>query len=167
MERRIPRAGEIYRHFKGKRYKVLYIATSTETGEEMVIFETVEGARKVYASLLESFLSPLDTGKYPHAEQKYRFELCRDRKESPGVELRRQGNITSLILKFLELEENDEKISFLQRHQREIDSRFLTAAAESMDFSETGESVEERFAALMRFLKTKQRYEGQRRRERQ
>lgn len=167
MERRIPRAGEIYRHFKGKRYKVLYIATSTETGEEMVIFETVEGARKVYASLLESFLSPLDTGKYPHAEQKYRFELCRDRKESPGAELRRQGNITSLILKFLELEENDEKISFLQRHQREIDSRFLTAAAESMDFSETGESVEERFAALMRFLKTKQRYEGQRRRERQ
>ena len=77
-------------------------------------------------------------------------------------ELRRQGNTTSLILKFLELEDNDQRIRFLQRHQTELDSRFLTAAAESLEFTEMGESVEERFAALMRFLKTKQKYEGRR-----
>ena len=65
MERRIPKAGDIYRHFKGKKYRILYNATSTETGEDMVIFETVEGGHKVYASLLESFLSPLDTGRHP------------------------------------------------------------------------------------------------------
>ena len=162
MERRIPKAGDIYRHFKGKKYRILYNATSTETGEDMVIFETVEGGHKVYASLLESFLSPLDTGRHPHADQKYRFELCRDMQAGAASELRRQGNTTSLILKFLELEDNDQRIRFLQRHQTELDSRFLTAAAESLEFAETGDSVEERFAALMRFLKTKQKYEGRR-----
>ena len=101
MERRIPRAGEIYRHFKGKKYRILYNATSTETGEDMVIFEAVEGSHKVYASLLESFLAALDMGKYPHADQKRRFELCRDMREGPAAELRRQGTTTSLILKFL------------------------------------------------------------------
>lgn len=162
MERRIPRAGEIYRHFKGKKYRILYNATSTETGEDMVIFETVEGSHKVYASLLESFLAALDTGKYPHADQKRRFELCRDMREGPAAELRRQGTTTSLILKFLELENNEERIRFLQRHQTELDGRFLTAASESLEFTETGDSLEERFAALMRFLKTKQKYEGRR-----
>lgn len=162
MERRIPKAGDIYRHFKGRRYKILHIATCTETGGDMVIFETVEGAHKIYASDLEVFLSPLDTAKYPQAEQKYRFELCRDLWEGHAAELRRQGSTTALILKFLELEDNGDKIKFLQRHQTEIDGRFLTATAESLEFVENGESVEERFAALMRFLRTKMKYEGSR-----
>ncbi len=162
MERRIPKAGEIYRHFKGKRYKILHIATCTETGEDMVIFETAEGERKVYASEMEAFLSPLDSGKYPGAEQKYRFELCRDRKEEGGIRLKRHGNTTELILEFLELEDNGERVTFLQRHRSEIDARFLTAASESLEFAENGESVEERYAALLRFLKTKQRYESRR-----
>ena len=64
MDRRIPKKGEIYRHFKGRKYKILDIAVCTETGEDMVIFETAEGTRKVFASFLENFLSPLDAGKY-------------------------------------------------------------------------------------------------------
>ncbi len=162
MERRIPRAGEIYRHFKGKKYRILYNATSTETGEDMVIFETVEGSHKVYASLLESFRAAIDVGKEPHAEQKRRFELCRDMREGPAAELRRQGTATSPILKLLELEDNEARILVLQRQQRELDGRFLTGASESLEFAETGDSVEERYAALMRFLKTKPKYGGRR-----
>ena len=103
MDRRIPKKGEIYRHFKGRKYKILDIAVCTETGEDMVIFETAEGTRKVFASFLENFLSPLDAGKYPHTEQKYRFELCRDTKSSELLRLKRHGNTTSLILEFLDL----------------------------------------------------------------
>ena len=49
------------------------------------------------------FLSPLDTGKYPHADQKYRFELCRDARDRDLLGLKRHGNTTSLILEFLDL----------------------------------------------------------------
>ena len=162
MDRRIPKKGDIYRHFKGRKYKILDIAVCTETGEEMVIFETAEGTRKVFASFLETFLSPLDVGKYPHADQKYRFELCRDVSESDILGLKRHGNTTSLILEFLDLNDNEERVQFLQKHRPEIDARSLTAAAESLEFAENAETVEERYAALIRFLKTKSRYESRR-----
>ena len=162
MDRKKQKKGDIYRHFKGRKYKILDIAVCTETGEDMVIFETAEGARKVFASFLETFLSPLDTGKYPHADQKYRFELCRDARDRDLLGLKRHGNTTSLILEFLDLNDNEERIQFLQKHQSEIDARFLTAASESLEFVENAETVEERYAALIRFLKTKSRYESRR-----
>lgn len=162
MARRIPKPGEIYRHFKGKRYKILYIATCTETGEDMVIFESVEGEHKVYASELDAFLTSLDPRRYPQEEQKYRFELCRDLKDNSGLRLKHYGNTTEMILEFLDLDSNEERIKFLQSHQSEIDARFLTAAAESMEFAETGESVEERYASFIRFLKMKMKYESRR-----
>ena len=160
MERRIPKAGDIYRHFKGKKYKILHIATCTETGEDMVVFETTEGAHKVYASVLEAFLSPLDTGRYPQAEQKYRFELWRDDRMSPSAALKKHGNTTSLILEFLDLDDHERRIRFLQKHRAQIDSRFLTAAAESLGFTDNSDTVEERYDALIRFLKTKAKYEA-------
>ena len=52
MDRRLPRKGDIYRHFKGRKYKILDLAVCTETGEDMVIFETTGETRKVYASFL-------------------------------------------------------------------------------------------------------------------
>ena len=52
---------------------------------------------------------------------------------------------------------------FLQKHQAQIDSRFLTAAAESLEFTDDSETVEERYDALISFLKTKAKYENGRR----
>ena len=34
-----------YRHFKGKEYEVLYIATHSETREEMVVYRALYGER--------------------------------------------------------------------------------------------------------------------------
>lgn len=162
MERRIPKEGEVYRHFKGKKYKVLYIATCTETGEDMVVFESEQGEHRVYTSVLEAFLAPLDQKKYPRAEQKYRFELCRDDEEGETARLKRLGSTTARILEFLELEDDEDRISYLQKHKDQMDARFLTAASESLEFTENGDSIEERYAALMRFLKTKMKYESRR-----
>lgn len=36
-----------YRHFKGKEYEVLYIATHSETREEMVVYRALYGERGV------------------------------------------------------------------------------------------------------------------------
>ena len=160
MGRRTPRKGDIYRHFKGKKYRILDLAVCTETGEDMVIFETTDGTRRVYASFMESFLSALDAGKYPHADQKYRFELWRDDRMSPSAALKKHGNTTSLILEFLDLDDHERRIRFLQKHRAQIDSRFLTAAAESLGFTDNSDTVEERYDALIRFLKTKARYEA-------
>ena len=153
MEDRRPKEGECYRHFKGKRYQVLAIAKHSETMEEMVVYKQLYGEHDVYVRPLEMFVSKVDREKYPDVEQEYRFELEENTASGENGE-------KSLLMDFLDLRTALEKIQFLQSAKDRITEDFIGIAAQSLDFVENDSSLEDRYYALIHYLRTVDRYEN-------
>ncbi|MCM1143940.1 MAG: DUF1653 domain-containing protein [Blautia sp.] len=111
-----PQPQELYRHFKGSLYQVRCLARHSETGEQMVVYQAMYGDFQIYVRPLDSFMEEVDREKYPHAGQRYRFELRsaeqenRAVKESPDMELSemtqqgkvQEGKLEERLTAFLE-----------------------------------------------------------------
>lgn len=71
----LPIIGRIYRHYKGDYYIVRAIATHSETGEQMVIYQALYGDGELWARPLTLFMDKIDHAKHPDVKQENRFEL--------------------------------------------------------------------------------------------
>lgn len=173
MDRKKPEPGEIYTHFKGRKYQILHLAIHTETEEELVIYQAMYGTRKIYARPLAMFLSPVDREKYPDVEQHNRFELTGRAKSGKRADdgtafvthskMAEDGDAesdqTSLIFSFLDCESNEEKLRFLYQHRAEVTDSFLMTAGESVGCTVTEKTTELRFEEVMNYLRMKIKYE--------
>lgn len=57
-------------------YKIIGTGFHTETGEKLVIYQSLED-NKLYVRPFDMFYSKVDKKKYPNNRQEYRFELYR------------------------------------------------------------------------------------------
>lgn len=159
----IPKAHEIYKHFKGNLYQIMAIAEHTETGEKMVIYQAMYGDFKIYARPLEMFTSPVDKEKYPEIEQEYRFELQgadRERtQEIPDDAEQEELGLDPLVLEFLDADSYEQRLNILAALQHRITDEMITTMAVACDVEIEDGSTEKRFEALRGCLLTLERYE--------
>lgn len=73
--------GGLYRHFKGMYYYVLDVATHSETGEKLVVYQKLYDERDLYVRPLEMFCSDVNRDKYPDVKQQKRFQLMSGKDE--------------------------------------------------------------------------------------
>ena len=68
------KVGHLYKHFKGKKYKVLMIAIDASTEEKLVIYQAQYKDKIIWARPYNEFISEVDHVKYANVKEKYRFE---------------------------------------------------------------------------------------------
>lgn len=186
---RIPRSGEFYRHFKNNLYQIVTVATHSETGEKLVIYQALYGDYGIYARPLEMFVSEVDREKYPQAVQKYRFERVEnlgDAQETVSAEKTQKeagvkdvelgaakqigvaetkaaetelDGVNPKLLAFLDADDTEEKYQILISMRDEIDDSLINNMAVAMDVVIPDGDVQKRYEQLKVCLKTKQRYE--------
>ena len=154
MEYRIPKKGEIYRHFKGNLYEIVLIARDSETLEEKVVYKEVEGDL-AYVRSLPMFVSLVDKEKYPNVTQEFRFELVRE-----GATEAVQIADHDMIMEYLEQETIDGKIDYLICVKDRITEPFISVVAQSLEFVENEGELSERYEAILRYLRTIAKYES-------
>ena len=175
----IPQAGEIYQHFKGKLYRIVTLATHTETGEQLVIYQALYGEFQVFARPLSMFLEKVDAKKYPDAAGKDRFmripmaeaaavpQPAAMSSENP-VEPRPAAASSESpvepqpdpgLLAFLDADSYEEKLEVFASLEGKVDLHMLNAIAASLDLELSEGSLEEQYDTLKSCLMTLERYE--------
>ena len=175
----IPQAGEIYQHFKGKLYRIVALATHTETGEQLVIYQALYGEFQVFARPLSMFLEKVDAKKYPDAAGKDRFmripmaeaaavpQPVPAPSENPveprAVAASSENSVEPQpdpgLLAFLDADSYEEKLEVFASLEGKVDLHMLNAIAASLDLELSEGSLEEQYDTLKSCLMTLERYE--------
>ena len=156
MNRR-PEAGETYRHFKNKNYKIIAIAHHSETDEELVVYQALYGDGMICARPLEMFISEVDHEKYPEVTQKYRFEKIEDAPvENKSVD---QMTVEEKMMAFFDTEDLEARYRILLKMREDVNDTMIDNMAVVMDVVIPDGDITTRYDSLKRAIQTKQRYE--------
>ena len=189
MMDRTPKPGELYRHFKNKLYQIVTVATHSETGEKLVIYQALYDDFGIYARPLDMFVSEVDHEKYPDVKQKYRFERITPQTKQTDTQVKSEavgqsaaklpeaGSVQAQtskaqvadadddqvpnpqLIKFLDADTLEEKYNILVSMSDTITDRLLDDMAVVMDVVIPEAPLMERYEDLKNIIRTRQHYE--------
>lgn len=164
----IPRPHEIYRHFKGMQYQILSIATHSETGEQMVVYQQLYAPFGVYVRPLAMFMSRVDKEKYPQVqapawEMKGVYEEPAAEQAKPQKkaepEVSEEPTLDTGLLNFLEADTYEEKLEILSQLHPRITDAMIDTMAVCLDIEVKSGDIEQRYSEILNCLLTMERFE--------
>ena len=187
-ERRLPAAGERYRHFKGGLYQIVALAKHSETGEQMVVYQALYGEFVIYVRPLAMFMDQVDREKYPGCRQKFRFERAgkseeestevssepatravaeEDMQKEPenGQTEEETGALAAaqkrhaVLMEFLDADTSAQKLNILRGMRKHIDNKMVHDMAVSLDIGLDEKPLEDQIQDIENCLKTYARFE--------
>lgn len=190
MPQGTPTSGEKYRHFKDKLYQVVTVASHSETGEQLVVYQALYGDFGVYARPLAMFISQVDHVKYPDVKQKFRFELVEmlqaekqsgEKKESSVPEVGAEANpeslqeevekespfsrrktMENLLMDFYDARTYEDKYQILVDMEEGITDVMINNMAVVLDLVIAEGPMDQRYEELKHCLRTRKQYEKSR-----
>lgn len=184
MERAV-HPGEFYRHFKNKLYQIITVATHSETGEQMVVYQALYGDFRTYVRPLEMFLGEVDHVKYPDVTQKYRFEQVKlqeaamqepDGAETGYVPAVAAGPVPPVfaspaspappasphtgLLRFLDADTYEERMAVLKELEKTAGQAELDSIYVVLDMKPQTGTVFEQVEGIRRNLSMQEHYDG-------
>lgn len=189
MMDRTPKPGELYRHFKNKLYQIVTVATHSETGEKLVIYQALYDDFGIYARPLDMFVSEVDHEKYPDVKQKYRFERITPQTKQTDMQVKSEAVRQSAakmpeagsvqvqtskaqvadadddqapnprLMEFLDADTFEEKYNILVSMRDTITDRLIDDIAVVMDVVVPEGPLQKRYDDLKNTIKTRQYYE--------
>ena len=161
-----PVIGEIYRHYKhGGLYQVVNIAEHTETGEKMVVYQSLYGEFRTFVRPFEMFIGDVPSG--------LRFALVdrselKKKEDAPAAapETSEHPDAGSEILsanekflEFLDTKDFTRKYDLLLSMRNEITDQLIDNMAASLDFVIDEGPLDSRYEQLKTCVRTRQQYE--------
>ena len=161
---RIPQPGTFYRHFKNKLYQVIAVATHSETGEKMVVYQALYGDYQVYVRPLEMFISPVvfpgqmnelgKNGNKPATGNLAEYDQTQQPEEQMSHEW---------LERFLDADRPEDQLAVLKQMEGHVTQKELDCIFLSLDLQpETGKTKTEQVMDLRRHIQLLRRYDGSR-----
>ncbi|MFP3154835.1 DUF1653 domain-containing protein [Lachnospiraceae bacterium ZAX-1] len=184
MAQGVPKAGELYRHFKNKLYQVITIAQHSETGESMVVYQALYHNFEVYVRPLSMFIGEVNHEKYPEVQQKFRFSLVKPQ-TAQGIELdiakaiqvdrpvdkagdlcgkdkvalTKDMQVDPELMAFLDANTLEQKYHLLVSMEDKITDRMINNMAVVLDVVIPEGNLDKRYMELKKCIKMLQKYE--------
>lgn len=165
------RAGQIYKHFKGKLYQIITVAVHSESGEELVIYQELYDNFKSYARPINMFMSEVDQKKYPDIEQTYRFELVLEPVWSTGISQKpfepiqttsAEQKVNPYLIKFLDADTYEDRKNILVSIRNHMTDRLIDDIAASLDITVDDGDLDVRYSSLMNCIEARKKFESNR-----
>ena len=147
---------------------MLCVAEHSETKEQMVVYQALYGDFACYVRPLWMFMSRVDRGKYPEAEQEYRFErtggagkrmLEAEEANPAGKREEKEESADPALLRFLDADTLEQKYRVLKSLEGSITNRLIDDFAVALDLVIPEGNVDYRYLELLNSVRTMQRFE--------